>query len=91
MALKTVIKSLLTKWGPMTTDMQSAVTADEKPVEVDTEIKDVTPEDDPNSIESVLNAPTEPATKSEVKPDALKPDITHDPNAGKQPEIFDGQ
>lgn len=43
MALKTVIKSLLTKWGPMTTDMQSAVSADEKPVEADPELKDVTP------------------------------------------------
>lgn len=90
MALKTVIKSLLTKWGPMTTDMQSAVSADEKPVEADPELKDVTPED-PNSIEDALNAPAEPVTKSEVKPDALKPDITHDPNAGKQTDIFDGQ
>ncbi|MBW3349877.1 recombinase RecT [Limosilactobacillus reuteri] len=47
MALKTVLRNLLTKWGPMTVDMQTAYNADEE--EHVEPIRDVTPE--PNSKE----------------------------------------
>lgn len=47
MALKTVLRNLLTKWGPMTVDMQTAYNADEE--EHVEPIRDVTPE--PNSEE----------------------------------------
>ncbi|MCT3399200.1 recombinase RecT [Lentilactobacillus hilgardii] len=41
MAIKTVLRSLLTKWGPMSTEMAEAVTKDEKvPQEVDTDESD---------------------------------------------------
>ncbi len=50
MALKTVIKSLLTKWGPMTVDMQAAIQSDEETapsvVSGSDEVRDVTPTDD---------------------------------------------
>ena len=42
MALKTVLRNLLTKWGPMTVDMQTAYNADEE--EHVEPIRDVTPE-----------------------------------------------
>lgn len=42
MARKTVIKDLLTKWGPMTVDMQTAYSADEEGI--NDEPRDVTPE-----------------------------------------------
>lgn len=42
MALKTVLRNLLTKWGPMTVDMQTAYNADEE--EHNEAPKDVTPE-----------------------------------------------
>ena len=42
MALKTVLRNLLTKWGPMTVDMQAAYNADEE--EHVEPIRDVTPE-----------------------------------------------
>ncbi|MCC4349327.1 recombinase RecT [Limosilactobacillus reuteri] len=73
MALKTVLRNLLTKWGPMTVDMQTAYNADEE--EHVEPIHDVTPE--PNSEEGyqtqdILNsfdqAEKEKASKEEAKP-----------------------
>uniref|UniRef100_UPI00403F7A40 recombinase RecT n=1 Tax=Lentilactobacillus hilgardii TaxID=1588 RepID=UPI00403F7A40 len=41
MALKTVLRSMLTKWGPMSTEMEEAVTKDEEvPQEVDADESD---------------------------------------------------
>ncbi|MCC4456493.1 recombinase RecT [Limosilactobacillus reuteri] len=50
MALKTVIKDLLTKWGPMTVDMQTAYGADEE--EYNENPRDVTPVQDTASAQS---------------------------------------
>lgn len=47
MALKTVLRNLLTKWGPMTVDIQTASDAEDGLYDhLDEERKDVTPEDD---------------------------------------------
>lgn len=50
MARKTVIKDLLTKWGPMTIDMQTAYSADEEGI--NNEPRDVTPVQDTASAQS---------------------------------------
>lgn len=50
MALKTVLRNLLTKWGPMTVDMQTAYGADEE--EYSEEPRDVTPVQDVSSAQS---------------------------------------
>lgn len=96
MALKTVLRNLITKWGPMTTDIQKANDADESDLKNDltvdsNEPKDVTPG---SSFEQFLGAtdqqqepPSEPATKKkseEVKHDELKPDVINDPNEHTQ-------
>ncbi|MFT8409873.1 MAG: recombinase RecT [Schleiferilactobacillus perolens] len=88
MALKTVITNLLTKWGPMTTDIQRAVDIDESDASDqlnanEAEPKDVTPG---SSLEQFLgNTDQQQASASTnkyegVTQNELKPDITHDPN-----------
>ncbi|WP_051758219.1 recombinase RecT [Rossellomorea vietnamensis] len=47
MAMKTVLKNLLSKWGILSVEMQKAVIEDNE----DRELKDVTPEEDDNTIE----------------------------------------
>ncbi|WP_180946785.1 recombinase RecT [Pediococcus pentosaceus] len=51
MALKTVMRNLLSKWGIMSIEMQQAVVQDEKAPETD--VRDVTPTET-NSIDSLL-------------------------------------
>lgn len=77
MALKTVIRNLITKWGPMTTDIQQANDADEsvKPVDTVETPKDVTPG---ASLENFLDQPA-PSDKK-IK------EVTHDDPAPKQAE-----
>lgn len=55
MALKTVIKNLLSKWGPLTVDMQKAITSDEEEPEND-EVRDVTPNNEPSTIDDLLDS-----------------------------------
>ena len=52
MALKTVLRNLIGKWGPMTVDMQTAYNADEEVADtaIDEETKDVTPEEPATDI-----------------------------------------
>lgn len=83
MALKTVLKSLLTKWGPMTTDMQTAAVSDGMPTEVETEqdgAKDVTPED--SAVNKVLDrvgeAPAPDPIPAPVPEEAPAPDETYE-------------
>lgn len=87
MALKTVIRNLITKWGPMTVDIQKATDADEESFGGNSEpVKDVTP----HNMEDLLDKPADPTEplRKEAKQDALKPDITNDPNEEiGQPEI----
>ena len=73
MALKTVLRNLLTKWGPMTVDMQTAYNADEE--EHNEAPKDVTPEqnnEEGYQTQDILNsfdqAEKEKASKEEAKP-----------------------
>ncbi|MGM0853099.1 MAG: recombinase RecT [Bacillota bacterium] len=47
MAMKTVLKNLLSKWGILTVEMQKAAIEDNE----DREMKDITPEEDDNTIE----------------------------------------
>ena len=72
MALKTVLRNLLTKWGPMTVDMQTAYNADEE--EHNEAPKDVTPEqnnEEGYQTQDILNsfdqAEKEKASKEEAK------------------------
>ena len=72
MARKTVIKDLLTKWGPMTVDMQTAYSADEEGI--NDEPRDVTPEQNNEQgyqtkaiLDSFDQAQKEKASKEEAK------------------------
>lgn len=92
MALKTVLRNLITKWGPMTTDIQRANDADEGDYKNDlstdtSEPKDVTPGASLEQFLGETDQQQKPATKpapkkkaEEAKPNDLKPDVTHDPN-----------
>lgn len=65
MALKTVIKDLLTKWGPMTVDMQTAYSADEQ---VPEEPRDVTPtNEEVSSARALINSYGESEQKKDVE------------------------
>ncbi|WP_283586331.1 recombinase RecT [Limosilactobacillus vaginalis] len=67
MALKTVLRSLLTKWGPMTVDMQTADLADNGEYDhLDNERKDVTPNDD-SVTQSILDSYDKEQTKEKPK------------------------
>jgi recombination protein RecT len=65
MAMKTVLKNLLSKWGILSVEMQKAVIEDNE----DRELKDVTPEEDENTIEYEVQ---EEQTKKPVKESKAK-------------------
>lgn len=90
MALKTVLRNLLTKWGPMTVDMQTAYNADEE--EHVEPIRDVTPE--PNSEEGyqtqdILNSfdKAEKEKATEEKKQTKKPAKTTKKNTSKGDQV----
>ena len=61
MALKTVLRNLIGKWGPMTVDMQTAYNADEEVADtspIDEETKDVTPQDPATDITQLIGGET---------------------------------
>lgn len=93
MALKTVLRNLITKWGPMTTDIQRANDADEgdykNDLSADTnEPKDVTPGSSLKQFLGATDQQSKPATKpapkpaskksEEVKNDEPKPDAANE-------------
>ncbi|GKT03433.1 recombinase RecT [Furfurilactobacillus entadae] len=63
MARKTVIKSMLTTWGPLSVEMQTAVTSDEITPESNTEIKDVTPDTEEAELNGFAEAGKEATGK----------------------------
>ena len=67
MALKTVLRNLLTKWGPMTVDIQTASDAEDGLYDhLDEERKDVTPDD--NSVtQSILDSYEKSQTQKSQK------------------------
>lgn len=90
MALKTVLRNLLTKWGPMTVDMQTAYNADEE--EHIEPIRDVTPE--PNSEEGyqtqdILNSfdQAEEKRATEEKKQTKKPAKATKKNTSKGDQV----
>ena len=77
MALKTVLRNLIGKWGPMTVDMQTAYNADEEVADtspIDEETKDVTPQEPATDITQLIGGETndnsnqKPANKPTDKP-----------------------
>ncbi|OIU71033.1 recombinase RecT [Rossellomorea aquimaris] len=50
MAMKTVLKNLLSKWGILSVEMQKAVIEENEPSD-EREMKDITPEEDDNTID----------------------------------------
>ncbi|MGK4178847.1 recombinase RecT [Lapidilactobacillus dextrinicus] len=84
MALKTVIKNLLSKWGPLTVDMQKAIVSDDTTPENDTQLKDVTPDEQPTSIDDLLENNQDPQgqpgqeDKDELDPQKLAKEIDED-------------
>ena len=77
MALKTVLRNLIGKWGPMTVDMQTAYNADEEVADtspIDEETKDVTPQEPATDITQLIGGETndnsnqKPANKPADKP-----------------------
>lgn len=90
MARKTVIKDLLTKWGPMTVDMQTAYSADEEGI--NDEPRDVTPEQNNEQgyqtkaiLDSFAQAEKEKAT--EEKKQTKKPVKTARKNSSKGDQV----
>ncbi|MQS88257.1 recombinase RecT [Companilactobacillus mishanensis] len=72
MALKTVLRNLISKWGPMTVDMQKAYENDEKEPAVDNSIKDVEAEE---------QAPATDITQLfDGKAEEVTPDVTEQAN-----------
>ena len=84
MASKTVIKNLLSKWGPLTVDMQKAIVSDDTTPENDTQLKDVTPDEQPTSIDDLLENNQDPQgqpdqeDKDELDPQKLAKEIDED-------------
>lgn len=72
MALKTVLRNLLTKWGPMTVDMQTAYDADEE--EHNEAVRDVTPEqtEDNAQVQSLINSYNEAQQEQQTTKKATK-------------------
>lgn len=77
MALKTVLRNLIGKWGPMTVDMQTAYNADEEVADtspIDEEAKDVTPQEPATDVTQLIGGETndnsnqKPANKPADKP-----------------------
>lgn len=95
MALKTVLRNLLTKWGPMTVDMQTAYGADEE--EYSEEPRDVTPVQDVSSAQSkegyqtqdILNSfdQAEKEKATEEKKQTKKPVKTARKNSSKGDQV----
>lgn len=95
MALKTVLRNLLTKWGPMTVDMQTAYGADEE--EYSEEPRDVTPVQDVSSAQSkegyqtqdILNSydQAEKEKATEEKKQTKKPVKTARKNTSKGDQV----
>ena len=77
MALKTVIKDLLTKWGPMTVDTQAASLAEVGDYEqvVKEDPRDVTPEqtEDNAQVQSLINSYNEAQQEQQTTKKAAKP------------------
>lgn len=95
MALKTVLRNLLTKWGPMTVDMQTAYGVDEE--EYSEEPRDVTPVQDVSSAQSkegyqtqdILNSfdQAEKEKATEEKKQTKKPVKTARKNSSKGDQV----
>ena len=71
MALKTVLRNLIGKWGPMSVDMQTAFLTDEDAMDETNEIKDV-------EVTEHNDAPAKDVTQ-------LIPDEVNDPSSNKKP------
>lgn len=88
MALKTVLRNLIGKWGPMTVDMQTAYNADEEVADtspIDEKAKDVTPKN--KAIAAAVAETTEtPKNKKSIMETDPKPIKVC---ARKEPEIND--
>ncbi len=81
MALKTVLRNLLTKWGPMTVDMQTAYGVDEE--EYNENPRDVTPvEEERKPQQSAMDILTNSNQKEEKPSKADKKDVA--PKSVKQ-------
>jgi recombination protein RecT len=74
MAMKTVLKNLLSKWGILSVEMQKAVIEDNE----DRELKDVTPEEDDNTIEYEVQEEHTKETLKESKAKTSKKDSAQD-------------
>lgn len=90
MALKTVLRNLLTKWGPMTVDMQTAYNADEE--EHIEPIRDVTPESNSEEgyqTQDILNSfdQAEKEKATEEKKQTKKPAKATKKNTSKGDQV----
>jgi recombination protein RecT len=73
MAMKTVLKNLLSKWGILSVEMQKAVMEDND----DREVKDITPEED-NTIEYEIEEEKPEETPKESTSKKTKKDLAQD-------------
>jgi recombination protein RecT len=74
MAMKTVLKNLLSKWGILSVEMQKAVIEDNE----DREMKDITPEEDDNTIEYEVQEEQPEETAKEAKSKKSKKESAQD-------------
>lgn len=91
MALKTVIKNLLSKWGPLSTEMQTAYESDESTTTLNSddkqaERKDVTPQEEQAQklLEKALGKDNKQVAKNNQTDQSVK-----EANANGQEELFD--
>lgn len=91
MALKTVIKNLLSKWGPLSTEMQTAYESDESTTTLDSddkqvERKDVTPQEEQAQklLEKALGKENKQVAENNQTDQSVK-----EANANGQEELFD--
>jgi recombination protein RecT len=74
MAMKTVLKNLLSKWGILSVEMQKAVMEDNE----DRELKDITPDEDDNTIEYEIHEEKPEDTPKESTSKKSKKDSAQD-------------
>jgi recombination protein RecT len=86
MALKTVLRNLIGKWGPMTVDMQTAFNTDEEVADVATdETVDVTPEEEPATDVNQLIGGVEDGNSNQEKDSKQQAKSTEQELFGEEP------
>lgn len=66
MARKTVLKNILSTYGPLSVEMQKAIQDDNEDVDLERQIKEAEPVDNTETLDDLLNAPKTPVDDEDV-------------------------